>query len=62
MQRVEGVNSAHTAFTKELNHETINTMVHTFFAAEFTMVVSEHPPAFKLDGLFEVSLVFIIHP
>jgi len=54
------VNTAHTTSAKELDCKTIDTTVHTLFAAEFAMILSKHPPAFKPDGLAEVEVAF--HP
>lgn len=58
MERVEQVYSTHATSAKELDRKTVNTTVHTFLAAEFTVIISEHSVAFESNKLFKEQLMF----
>ena len=58
MERVERVYSTHATSTKELDCKTVNTTVHTFLVAEFTVIISGHSAAFESNKLFKEQLAF----
>ena len=53
MKRIERVNARHAFPAKELNRNTIKATERAFVAAEFTIAIREHSPAFEPDKFIE---------
>jgi hypothetical protein len=53
VKRIERVDASYAFLTKELNRDTIKTAERAFVAAEFTIAICRHPPAFESDKFFE---------
>ena len=51
MQRIEDVDLAHAASTKELGPKAIEATVHALLAAEFTLAIGKYPVTFESDTL-----------